>query len=320
MKENDNEKPDFSGMEKHLEQPFSEDEKRLVLGWAAKQQTADPDAFEDPERMQNIGDEMMTAIRSRMSPGKVITLRSALASNWLSVAACLLLIAGIAAFFWLSNKQEARWMTFKNSSGSVQKVTLPDSSEIWLNKNAVVSYPDKFAQARRDFKLLEGEVFFDIAKNPDRPFLIDAGTFNVRVVGTSFNIRASKHSQYARLTVASGAVMVKTKAASSRIFRRDDQLVINNRSGQITSRQIDADEASGWMSCEIYLDYVTFEEMINALQDAYAVTIYYPDRLKSQNASLNFSADQRLTAILEIISKIYNVQFEIKNGKEVILR
>ncbi|HWV29297.1 MAG TPA: FecR domain-containing protein [Dyadobacter sp.] len=320
MKDNNDKKPDFSGIEQHLDQPFSDEEKRLILSWNAKQLAADSNILDDPERMRGIGDEMMASIARRTVAANVISLKRVPASNWLSVAACLLLVAGIGIFFKFSNRYRAQWTTFKNTSGSVQKMVLADRSQIWLNRNAVVSFPKEFSKDQRDFKLVEGEVFFDIAKNPERPFLINAGTFNVRVVGTSFNIRASKRSEYARLTVASGAVMVKTAAASSRILRRDDQVVINNRSGQLAARQVDAGEAVGWMSGEIYLEDVTFEEMINILQDAYAVTIRYPDRLKTQNASLNFSADQRLTAILEIISKIYNVQFEVKNGKEVILR
>ena len=108
---------------------------------------------------------------------------------WAIGLAAICLIAG---FLFLtkdrpSNLQEAEWITVSTKHGERKKVTLSDGSSILLNGNTTLSYPKQIQEYLRLVKL-NGEAFFEVAKNHNKPFLIVSKDFTTQVVGTSFNL------------------------------------------------------------------------------------------------------------------------------------
>jgi len=86
-----------------------------------------------------------------------------------------------------------------------KEIVLADGSKVWLNKNAVLTYPDKFDKNTRNVEL-SGEAFFEIAKNPKKPFIVNMSNATVTVVGTSFNINSKENET--EIVVATGTVKV----------------------------------------------------------------------------------------------------------------
>jgi len=119
---------------------------------------------------------------------KVVPMRA----RWMRAAAAAVVLA-MAAFaglqFFGSN---AEWTTV-TAQNDRQQVALPDGSQVWLKENAQLSYVNGFEGDSRQLKL-EGEAFFDVAKNPAKPFIIQAGEGTVTVLGTSFSVDADANS------------------------------------------------------------------------------------------------------------------------------
>jgi len=113
---------------------------------------------------------------------KVVPMRG----RWVRAAAAAVVLA-VAAFaglqFFGSN---AEWVTV-TAQNDRQQIALPDGSQVWLKENAQLSYVNGFDGDSRQLKL-EGEAFFDVAKNPTKPFIIQAGEGTVTVLGTSFSV------------------------------------------------------------------------------------------------------------------------------------
>jgi ferric-dicitrate binding protein FerR (iron transport regulator) len=86
-----------------------------------------------------------------------------------------------------------------------KEIVLADGSKVWLNKDAVLTYPDKFDKNTRNVEL-SGEAFFEIAKNPTKPFIVNMSNATVTVVGTSFNINSQENET--EIVVATGTVKV----------------------------------------------------------------------------------------------------------------
>jgi ferric-dicitrate binding protein FerR (iron transport regulator) len=120
------------------------------------------------------------------------------------VAASVLLLAGLFIVFRLIRPEPMREMM------AVQEVlsdTLPDGSSVMLNKHARLTFPAQFDQDRREVKL-EGEAFFKVQHDAHQPFIVDAGSAFVRVLGTSFRVNAGpERNGVVEVEVAEGKVM-----------------------------------------------------------------------------------------------------------------
>jgi transmembrane sensor len=140
--------------------------------------------------------------------------------NWLiysRVAAgiVLLLLAGLLGWqLWQRDANMHLYSGIGSSStpllsvsttATTRQLTLPDGSQVWLNRNSRLTYPATFTDSSRQVTLV-GEAFFDVTHNPIQPFRVRAGAIQVRVLGTSFNVRAIGDS--VRVAVRSGRVQV----------------------------------------------------------------------------------------------------------------
>jgi ferric-dicitrate binding protein FerR (iron transport regulator) len=121
------------------------------------------------------------------------------------VAVAAILIVGMFSVYYLSetNINQNRIEIASNEKG--KEILLADGSKVWLNKNAVLTYPDKFDKNTRNVEL-SGEAFFEIAKNPNKPFIVNMSNATVTVVGTSFNINSKENET--EIVVATGTVKV----------------------------------------------------------------------------------------------------------------
>ena len=122
---------------------------------------------------------------------------------WRVAAAITLLLTSVWGAWYLTQRFSAEAPYTYAATDSVITVSLPDGSQVYLNKAARLSYNDNFGESTRSVRL-EGEGYFEVAHNPAVPFLIDTGPTNVRVVGTTFNVRTD--NQAVKVTVSSGQV------------------------------------------------------------------------------------------------------------------
>jgi ferric-dicitrate binding protein FerR (iron transport regulator) len=129
---------------------------------------------------------------------------------FLRIAAAIFLVIGLGTgFFFVRNSLVPRDRVVI-ASGADQRdvaVTLSDGSKVWLNRNSKLVFRYSLNGETRNVKLT-GEAFFDIAPDPSRPFIIDAGKAKVKVVGTSFNVITSNKDNKVEVFVRTGKVML----------------------------------------------------------------------------------------------------------------
>jgi ferric-dicitrate binding protein FerR (iron transport regulator) len=125
---------------------------------------------------------------------------------WLSgVAAVLVLGAGISFLLYRFDGANA-WIEKTAPPTGQTRFSLPDGSGIWLNRGSTLRYSDQFGQSTREV-WLEGEGFFEIAKDQSKPFLVHTRQTVTRVTGTSFNVRSYPDEEKVSVTVLSGQVI-----------------------------------------------------------------------------------------------------------------
>jgi len=120
-------------------------------------------------------------------------------------AVAAILIVGMFSIYYLSETNINQNRIEITSTERGKEILLADGSKVWLNKNAVLTYPDKFDKNTRNVEL-SGEAFFEIAKNPNKPFIVNMPNATVTVVGTSFNINSKENET--EIVVVTGIVKV----------------------------------------------------------------------------------------------------------------
>lgn len=153
-----------------------------------------------------------------------------------------LLVAGIAAslagfaffvYHWTPKHPNPATAIAHNSistkSGSKSKIQLPDGSQVWLNSDSKLIYSETFTGDAREVQLC-GEAYFDVAKDPGHPFVIHTNTIDVRVLGTTLNVRSYSNEKNTEALLIHGSVEVTLHSdpAKKIILKPNDKLVVPN--------------------------------------------------------------------------------------------
>ncbi|MCJ0743166.1 FecR family protein [Pedobacter montanisoli] len=193
--------------------------------------------------------------------------------KWLSIAATLFIVAGA----WLVYSLIGSGYTEVSSEALVVNKALPDGSQLVLNKNTTLSYADDFKQNRKVL-LLRGEVFFDVAHDRSHPFTISMDQVNVRVVGTSFNIKRNANS--IEVIVESGVVKVKKNQSEISLVKGERITIGTDAKAQLV-KQVNEDELYNYYRTQLFVARNTpLYRLVNVLNEAYGVQIVPADDIK----------------------------------------
>ncbi|MEO6521007.1 MAG: FecR domain-containing protein [Mucilaginibacter sp.] len=170
-------------------------------------------------------------------------------SKWRSLAAAGIFLIGSAAFianhYWHGIEHyihPVKIMELTTIKGQRRIITLSDGTKIWLSPSSTLEYPDQLTGNYREVKL-EGEAFFEVAKDKKHPFVIHSGRMDTRVVGTSFMIRAYKEQLKPDVTVVTG--IVKVSVMLSPMQQAEEIVLKPNHRGVF-------DQQKGLLTCEDY--------------------------------------------------------------------
>ena len=249
----------------------------------------------------------------------------------LKVAATLILFASAWYYFSFESSvdkaltSEIAMVHKQNPAGQKSKIFLPDGSEVWLNAESTISYPEKFSDSTREVSL-EGEAFFNVIKNPDKPFSVTAGDVVTTVLGTAFNINAYNNDHNAYIALLSGKVKVDISSnfESQEIYLEPGEGIIFNRSSRQTIKEeFDEDLVMGWKDGKIKFNEASLEEVVSTLSRWYGVTISVENKAPEQwtyvgGPFINENLDNVLNSIG--FTKEFTHEFDENNPKNVSIK
>lgn len=253
---------------------------------------------------------------SQKQKGKVLSINQKILRIAYSAAAMLAIAFGIFKFV-IQPDMPINQMAY-TSSETIFEGVLPDGSDITLNLNSKISYPEKFDKKARRVKL-EGEAFFEVEHNPKQPFIINAGDANIKVLGTSFNVNAIKGKDV-EVSVTTGRVQLfKVDSISgdtaSVILKAGQKGVLYKSASkpEKLDEQVEPDEMF-WMNRTLMFKQSKLHKVIQLLEKYYNVDINV-----SNQAVLNCSYSATFTNaniddIIEMIAVTFNFELEIENS------
>lgn len=231
-----------------------------------------------------------------------------LSSNWLYRAAAVFILGFAASWFVfqgpISNeKGETVYNDIETPKGSSTIINLPDGSKIWLNAGSKLRYPQNFAKNKRSV-FLEGEAFFDVAKDKNRQFLVKTSELTVKVFGTKFNVKSYPDENAVETTLVEGSISIRKNAMNGEAFGKEIKMEPNQRivlykaqekstptesqarkienvperkAKLVLSKRIDTNRFTSWKDGQLIIKSEPMIKLAVTLERKYNVKIHFED-------------------------------------------
>jgi len=184
-------------------------------------------------------------------------------------------------------------------NGSKTNLLLPDGSTVWLNAGSRLSYDSLYGSKLREVTL-SGEAYFDVVKNPKKPFIIHTGSINIKVLGTIFNVKSYPGEKTVETSLIKGSIEVTFPSLSAKkiILKPNQKLIIdktetisNVNINKVTAAQIpfisiqhlnrigsdSTIEETGWMQNRLYFNDMSFQDLLKNMERKYGVSFHVAD-------------------------------------------
>lgn len=234
--------------------------------------------------------------------------------GWLRIAAMLLLVGGAWMAYTLFGPESYKDLT---AYDKVLTEQLPDGSELTLNKNAEISYAANFNK-HRSVRLNKGEVFFNVAHDKMKPFVIDIDKVSVTVVGTSFNIK--KSGGLTEVIVESG--IVRVALGTERVELHKGEKISINTTGPKLVKEVNTDQLYNYYRSNLFIaNNTSLMKLVNVMNEAYGSQIVVEDAdLAAEPISTTVKVDDGLDKNLEVLSQTLNLKAERNENKILLSR
>ena len=235
--------------------------------------------------------------------------------GYAAAVAALVVIVWITAVNYVGIPENyiAEQQEFFVPSGQRARLKLPDGTFVWLNAGSTLTYPSVFGKERKVY--LQGEGFFDVAKNQDSPFIVSAGSLNIRALGTQFNVFCYPNVEMISTSLIEGAVKVyrPEDEVNGIVLEPNQQLIYNQKSFQMLRMQNKDDLL--WKEGIYNFKSERLEEILKKLELYYDVKIIVKSpEILSYRYTGKFRQRDGVAEILRIIQKIHH--FKISENEE----
>lgn len=237
-----------------------------------------------------------------------------------SVVAVVLLSSWLTYYVGAFSIEE-KMVTVTCPLGVKSTVSLPDGSEVTLNGGTTLVYPTNFSHRERRVSL-NGEAFFSVKNDEERPFIVSAEKMQVNVLGTRFNVEAYKEETDMRVTLESGKIGLQLSGSKEQmVLSPNQQVIYHKQTGDLIHRVVNVADVLAWQRNELVFDDIPLDEITRKLERCFNVKIdIQTERLKTIRYNGAFSAEDSCEKILSFLITMDNRLMMEKHGNEIIIR
>lgn len=197
--------------------------------------------------------------------------------------------------------------------GGEYSLELPDGTMVWVNSASSLRFPEKFASNQREV-FLEGEAYFEVKQDANKPFYVRTESGDVRVLGTSFNVCAYPKDRFWQTTLVEGSVMI-ARGEKEVLMKPNEQYQINLKTGKGELKEVSPELYISWRDGKFYFKAYTFEELVERLERWYDFTMFYTNEsIKTRRFSGVVNKHESLQDMLKFLEMTSDVQFNIKGN------
>lgn len=255
--------------------------------------------------------KQLTSVSER-KPRKVVSF----ARYTLRIAAALTIGIGLWLSYTLLWKNQEATLLVAESGNAKKEVVLSDGTHIWLNKSSMLRYPETFKGKERKV-YIEGEAYFDVAKNPSMPFVIETSQSVVTVLGTEFNLRARKNEALIVVTVTEGKVSFagkQTKTSNPVYLMAGDKGLLNNFINELHVEKAQDPNNLAWKTGKLVFNNTPLDKVAADLSSYFNTTITVESDAKKEIPFTSTFENQKLSDILQIMELSLGVKADSTSG------
>ncbi len=324
---------------KFLNNNCTEAELKEVLRWAetsALTETGKKLGFDDWKNYREEGkwenDEKFTTLFDRIQEkidkqehktGQIKTITLPVFTKWITRAAAILLIPVLTFLFYTLSEKKMDSIKYANLAvdsleiiapiGSRTIVQLSDGSEVHLNYGSKIKYPQFFSGDTREVTLT-GEGFFEVAHNPEKPFIVKTGKLNVKALGTAFNVLAYSDNDVVETTLVNGKVVLEQKEVDGKIntigvMEPGQHVNYNIKTGAVSSTIGSIEKFVAWKEGKLVFEDTPISEVAERLSRMFNVEIEVADDITDNIYTVTFM-DEPLFQILDLMTIATPVRYK----------
>lgn len=240
--------------------------------------------------------------------------------RWWAAAVLIPFIFLCGSVWFLADKvglfSETEYAELVVPCGEQMRVVLQDGTIVQLNSDTRLKYPKKFGIFTRTVELW-GEGYFEVAKEKDRPFVVDLGDINVKVTGTKFNVKAYTAESNLWVTLDEGGVLLKDTKGKEYPLHPGESAEYNRRSGACQiSRPENMEQITSWRSKGLNFYLTPLKEIVKVLERQYDVHFIIPDSSLLDNRFTLSTNKVNVVDVLNDLEAVSHISFN-ETGKGI---
>ena len=238
----------------------------------------------------------------------------------LRVAAVILVMFLVGGYIYVRKMEEIRLANNIVTVPVGQRVNLqlPDGTSVWLNASSEIIYPAYFSGSTREIHL-NGEAYFEVEHNASKPFIVHTETFDIKVLGTKFNVEAYKGLEGFTTALMEGSVEVTDRKNKDKSVRLYPAQKVAFRNGELCKSPIDNYDVYRWREGLICFKETRFADLMRQLEKNYGVRILINNEaVKEKVFSGKFRTTDGIDNALRLLQKEGHYTFEWDENKTTV--
>lgn len=243
--------------------------------------------------------------------------------TWIRVAAILVIGLLIANLIKPDFKPAVPvYMTSIAPVGSVSQTILPDGTMIYLNAGSEIKYDVNTKNRQREV-FIDGEAWFDVERNEKKPFIVHTPYYDVKVLGTKFNVKTYQDEETVVTTLEEGSIQVLSteqfKLQQDIVLKPGEQLSYNKTNRELYIENVDTRLFTSWKDNKLIFLNMSFGDLIKLLERKFGVDIEVSDKTILDEHYTGTIKNETILEILNIIQHTHPIKYEI-NGQKIIIQ
>ncbi len=227
----------------------------------------------------------------------------------------------IANYLFSPENEELVYQEITVPKGSRSSFNLPDGTKVWLSNNSKIKYPAKFQGDTRELNL-EGEAYFEVSHNKEKPFIVNIGKNRIKVLGTRFSVTAYPDGNKIRADLVEGKIQFDIAKNSggfcSYMVKPSSSLVLDQTSGKLYENKIPDGFYDYWLNGIYEFRNESLEDLALRIDRIYNTQIIFEDEeLKSKRFSGTISINDNIFTFIEAVksTSIEPIEYKYEKNK-----
>jgi ferric-dicitrate binding protein FerR (iron transport regulator) len=212
-------------------------------------------------------------------------------------------------------KDDNSFNTLSTPIGGQYNIILADGTKVYLNAVSSIKYPTQFNGDKRVVEL-EGEAYFEVAKNKNKPFIVKSNNQSIEVLGTHFNVHSYNNESVVKTTLLEGSIAVTYKNQKA-ILKPGQQSDVSDNFSKIKVKEVDPEEAVAWKNGRFKFDNADLKNVMRQLERWYGIKVEYRGNVSDVRFNGGTFRNKNLSEVLKVL-ELSNIKFKVE-GKTVIV-